>query len=168
MPANDRTSVGSGRGDWQTPYSLYAALCSRYRFDFDAFADHDNALCGQYATADGTWQKSVIDKVPVRMSTLDGLLTSWAERRVFLNPPYSRGFLDRVADKMIDERNNAQVIVGLLPANTDTKWFHALRDVADITFLPRRVKFVDPDTGREGGSPPGGSMIVVMKNDWTW
>lgn len=171
MPANDKTGVGSGRGDWQTPPGLFKRLDDRYGFELDAFASHNNALCSTYCAIDGTYRiadpRDRPARYPSRDSDRDGFNYPWRGHRVFMNPPYSRGIIDRAVAKAYAERNNAKIIVGLLPASTDTAWFNDyIRGVATVHFLPQRVRFIDPATGEPGGSPPGGSMIVVWTPDW--
>ena len=44
MSANDKTTVGAGRGNWRTPETLWRPLHERYAFDYDAASDHANRL----------------------------------------------------------------------------------------------------------------------------
>jgi phage N-6-adenine-methyltransferase len=162
--AQHLTSVGAGRAEWQTPPELYAQLHRRYRFNYDPFASHDNHLAGLYSTIDGTFLNSDWISEPTQVSEYDGLNYDWKERRVFMNPPYSRGFLRQACLKATIERNDAQIIVALLPAATDTAWFQSfVLNQADIEFLGGRVDFIDPETGDPGGNPPGGSIIAVYR-----
>ena len=176
MTANDRTGVGQGRDDWQTPPELYAALHRRYAFDYDPFASHDNALTQStrwsgarrrdaYSTVDGSWARAP-GKGPHKLSDEDGLSSYWAHRRVFMNPPYSRGVIGAAVEKAHSERNNAEIIVALIPASTDTEWFQQfVLPVCDIVWLSPRVRFINPETGKPGDSPPGGSVVAVFRPD---
>lgn len=72
-----------------------------------------------------------------------------------MNPPYGRSADDgrTVADwvrKLIAEHETGRVIeaVALLPARTDTSWFHDLRDYPRC-FLRGRLRF----SGSEQGAP---------------
>ena len=147
----------SGNDEIQTPRALFDALNLAYQFDYDAFSSHENALCHWHSTVDGTFGQSLF-------CTEDGFAYSWERSRVFLNPPYSK--LQAVADKMVSERNKAEIIVALLKVDTSTKWWQTLAPFAHIDFLPRRVKYVHPDPpkGWAGASFP--SAIVLMKKDW--
>ena len=94
------------------------------------------------------------DPCPLRSET-DGLKESWTGRRVYCNPPYGpaiRKFLDKAAE--------AKVAVFLVPARTDTRWFHevVLPKANEIRFCKGRLKFGDAKNGA-----PFPSMIVIFK-----
>ncbi len=186
MSANDRTGVGAGPGDWQTPPDLFARLNRRFAFDYDAFASHENALCATYSTTEGTfsnesWLKGLAERTPAqhhnivvtpsggtryRASERDGLCVSWQDRRVFMNPPYSRGLIEKCMEKAFTERHNAALIVALIPAATETRWFQEfVLPHCHIDWLPKRVRYIDPRTGKAGESPPSGAVIAVFKTD---
>jgi hypothetical protein len=170
--AQDKTSVGSGSMEWQTPPELFAWLDNRFEFSYDAFATHENALCRMHSTIEGTFYALGLKPEPSheryqeQMSTKDGLAYAWFDQRVFMNPPYSRGLIEKCVEKAWSERNNAQIIVALLPASTETRWFQQhIIPYCHIEFLPGRVHFIDPTTGQPGGSPPSGSIIAIFKQD---
>ncbi len=78
--------------------------------------------------------------------------------RVFCNPPYGREIYKWV-EKAYIENKNGTFIVMLLPARTDTKWFHEfIYKKHEIRFIKGRLKFND---GKENAPFP--SMIVIMK-----
>lgn len=185
MTAPHLTGVGSGRGDWRTPPELFAKLNRLYALNFDAFASHDNHLTGDYCTDDGQYCACSPGPWPRRPGELiaptDGLATSWAGRRVFGNPPYSRGFLHQAVDKAIVERDAADVIVLLLPSATEAQWFRDLERHGVVQHLPQRVRFIHPfgecsDTcqtrkvphvfGAPGDSPPSGHCVAVLRPSW--
>ncbi len=117
---------------WPTPKALLEKLDKEFHFDFDP--------------------------CPLGESEADGsapLFTSWKGKRVFCNPPYNRGiapFLERAVE--------ADVSVFLLPARTDTKWFHdiVLPNAKEIRFIKGRLRFGDAKD-----SAPFLSMIVVFE-----
>src|SRR5438445_12205391 len=83
----------------------------------------------------------------------DGLACSWEGNRVYCNPPYGpkvRAFLEKAKE--------ATLAVYLLPARTDTKWFHeiVLPLANDIRFIKERRHF------HNKGPAPFPSMIVVF------
>lgn len=87
----------------------------------------------------------------------DGLLLPW-HGKVFMNPPYGRqiGLWTKKAKAEV-ERDHAQIVVALLPARTDTCWWH--KDVAgsaDVFFLRGRLRFGDGNQ-----SAPFPSAVVV-------
>lgn len=85
-----------------------------------------------------------------------------AGERIFLNPPYGSEAANWVA-KAYFESQYAEVIVGLLPARTDARWFHDfVYGKAEIRFIKGRLKFVGPNgSGRSATFP---SMVVVWRN----
>jgi DNA N-6-adenine-methyltransferase Dam len=94
----------------------------------------------------------------------DGLYLSWAGRRVFCNPPYGRGL-----DKWLAKGREATLAVFLLPARTDTKWFHDYALKADeIRFFRGRLRFVEghvaPREGWLGNAAPFPSMLVIYRS----
>lgn len=91
----------------------------------------------------------------------DGTLIPWDGQRVFCNPPYGRGM-----EKWLAKGPEADVAVFLIPARTDTAWFHdhALK-AAEIRFFRGRLKFVENHVSpRDGqGAAPFPSMLVIYK-----
>ena len=166
--AQDKTGVGSGSMEWQTPPELFEWLNRRFEFNYDAFASHENALCDFYSTVDATYDRDLsVFGEGGRWTEEDGLAHSWAGLRVFMNPPYSRGLIEQCIEKAYNERNNAQIIVALIPASTETQWFQKfILPHCHIEFLPRRVRFINPETGQPGQSPPSGSAVAIFKQDY--
>lgn len=165
MSANDRTGVGAGSAEWGTPPDLFKRLSVRFGgFDYDPFASHENFKASVYSTVAGTF---AFDGSEVaQLSDDDGLTREWAGRRVFMNPPYSRGLIEQCIEKAFESRYNADIIVALLPAATETRWFQRhILTACHIDWLPRRVHYIDPATGQPGGSPPSGAVIAVFKTD---
>lgn len=79
--------------------------------------------------------------------------------RVFINPPYGREISKWIEKAYYENKINNTFIVMLLPARTDTKWFHNfIYKKHEIIFLKGRLKFNDCKQ-----SAPFPSMIVVMK-----
>ena len=128
--------------DWETPQSLFDGLDKNFHFTLDAAASASNAKCRQY-----------IDK------ETNALAVPWSGR-VWLNPPYGKG-IDRWVKKCVDEMDNTDLIVALLPCATDTSWFHEwVLPYADIVFIRGRVQFGLPGHKRRGGNP-GPNMLAV-------
>lgn len=118
--------------DWATPKWLYDDLDREFHFDFDPCPLH---------------------------SSFDGLSCDW-NGNIFVNPPYSKveDFLRKAHEELRGGR--AKVIVFLVFANTDTRWFHEyVYHKAEIRFLRGRVKFVGE--AQHGAMRP--SMLVIFK-----
>jgi DNA N-6-adenine-methyltransferase Dam len=113
--------------DWRTPEKLYAALNAEFHFDFD----------------------------PCPIEATDGLIQSWAGKRVYCNPPYG----PKTAD-FLRKAGEAEIAVFLVPSRTDTKWFHeiVLPRAKEIRFIKGRVHFNDK------GPAPFPSMVVVFRH----
>lgn len=116
----------SNSDEWTTPSALFRALDRRFGFELDPAATKENALCPMFFT-----------------EVEDGLVKSWKPWRVFVNPPYSH-----VGDwmwKCKDESGKGcPLICALIPARTDTRWWHDFVKTADlIHFLKGRLKFGD-------------------------
>lgn len=96
-----------------------------------------------------------LDPCPLNDAQIwDGKALSWRGRRVYCNPPYG----PRIGD-WIRKGREADVAVFLLPARTDTRWFHDHALTADeIRFIRGRLKFGDSPHGA-----PFPSMLVIYE-----
>jgi len=107
----DRVMHSSNSKEWETPKNLFHFLADEFaggEFDLDPVATEKNALCEKFFT-----EKE------------DGLRQEWFGK-VFVNPPYGKGRLtEKWVEKMLVETSlkSVDVIVGLLPARTETVWF---------------------------------------------
>ena len=130
--------------DWSTPPEVFEELNNRYGFTLDVCADESNAKCTNYFTAE-----------------MDGLKQEW-HGRCWMNPPYGRGIGEWVKKAWSETvvHDNCEVVVALLPARTDTKWFHDyIYNMMGVsyTFVRGRLKF-----GDSKNAAPFPSMIVVF------
>lgn len=82
---------------------------------------------------------------------------SWLGRRVYCNPPYGPKIWS-----FLEKRLEAELAVFLLPARTDTKWFHeiVLPHAEEIRFIKGRLKF-----GDSKNNAPFPSMVLVFKKE---
>ena len=142
MPTSAAALNGSsGDNEIGTPDDLFAWLMRRFRFDYDAFASHENALLPFYSTEDGTWQGhsrptpgQLVAEQGYRQT---GLTYPWSGRRVFWNPPYGRGIFRQAIDKAISERNSVSISVGLVKYDASTENGRLLRENFHLEYLPR-------------------------------
>jgi site-specific DNA-methyltransferase (adenine-specific) len=115
--------------------------------------DHYRTPRHVYAALDAEFRFD-LDPCPLSEAPLlDGLSESWAGRRVFCNPPYSdiRPWLARARE--------AAVAVYLVPAKTDTIWWHDHALKADeIRFIKGRLVF-PPSTDRA----PFPSAVLIYR-----
>ncbi len=142
---------------WETPQDLFDKLNAEYGFTLDVCASFRNAKCKQF-----------YDK------TTDGLRQDWKENICWMNPPYGRDIGKWVKKAYeashIDWQHTGATVVCLLPARTDTRWWHDYCMKGEITFLKGRLKFGNctlPSWKEDGShkvSPaPFPSAIVVFK-----
>ena len=78
---------------------------------------------------------------------------------VFCNPPYGRKIYDWVAKCYHESRKPNTKVVLLIPARTDTRYFHDFiyHKAEEVRFLRGRLKF-----GGAKNSAPFPSMIVIF------
>lgn len=87
-------------------------------------------------------------------ANFDGLNIEWKEEN-FVNPPYSQ--INKWIDKSIEEHKKGKVVVLLIPARTDTKYFRKLVDYGCfITFVTGRLHF------NESNSAPFPSCYIIL------
>jgi site-specific DNA-methyltransferase (adenine-specific) len=130
----------SNRMDWTTPQDFFDELDKEFHFTLDPCALPETAKCKAFFTPDD-----------------DGLKQSWAGQRVFCNPPYGRE-VGKWVKKCYDESMNGAVIALLIPARTDTRYFHEYiyHKCTEIRFIRGRLKF-----GGSNQSAPFPSMLVI-------
>ena len=115
--------------EWPTPQDLFDKLDAEFGFTTDVAATPDNAKCKHYYTQEQ-----------------DGLKQTW--RGVcWMNPPYGRAMVDWLK-KAIRETWNGTTTVCLIPARTNTTWWHDLcQKYGEVRFVRCRPKFGGADHG---------------------
>lgn len=134
-----------GSAEWATPPAIYEALDHEFRFTLDAAAAAINAKHVRYVAKD-----------------VDALAIAWAGERVFCNPPYGRR-LERWVRKAVHETSDgeAEAVVMLLPARTDTIWFHTIvLPRAEVRFIRGRLSYTLGGTGHRA---PFASMVAIFR-----
>lgn len=117
-------AYSTGNDEWETPWDFFNQLHQRYLFRLDPCATHKNHKCDFYFT-----------------KSSDGLQQDWSKYgSVFMNPPYGRPIAKWIK-KAYEESLKGCLVVCLIPARTDTKWWHAYCTKGDITYLEGRLKF---------------------------
>jgi phage N-6-adenine-methyltransferase len=123
---------------WATPQKFFDAISVLYGpFDIDVCADASNAKCNVY-----------FDKAA------DGLAQTWTGK-CWMNPPYGRD-IGKWMKKKASESD--ATVVCLVPARTDTKWWHDYAMKGEITFIKGRLKFGDAKN-----SAPFPSALIVFR-----
>lgn len=126
---------------WSTPQAFFDKLNEEFRFTLDACALPENAKCELYFTPE-----------------TDGLVQDWGGHIVFCNPPYGKDIAVWVEKCYMESRKENTKVVMLLPARTDTVYFHRyIYKIAEIRFVKDRLKF-----GNASNSAPFPSMVVIF------
>lgn len=125
---------------WETPQEFFNALDEEFHFTLDACAVPENKKCEKFYSPDQ-----------------NGLKQPWTGT-VWCNPPYGRQ-IGMWIKKGLESSKCGATVVMLLPARTDTAWFHNyIYAKAEIRFIRGRLKF-----GGSKWSAPFPSMICVFK-----
>jgi phage N-6-adenine-methyltransferase len=123
-----------------TPQAFYDKLHKEFRFTLDPCATDDNHKTMKYFT-----------------EAQDGLLQSWDNENVFMNPPYGR-----VIGQWMKKASEASggVVVCLVPSRTDTRWWHdyVIGRADEIRYIRGRLKF-----GTQTNSAPFPSAVVIYR-----
>ena len=93
----------------------------------------------------------------------DGLARPW-RGRVWLNPPYAAGLVDRFVGKLVHHVGAGDVTAAimLVDARTDTAWFHLAASACQRICLKRgRISFVRPD-GVDADAATCGSAFLYF------
>ena len=141
---NSEVLFSSKTDDWSTPQEFYDSLDAEFNFTLDPCADDTNHKCDKYFT-----------------KVQNGLVQDWSGERVYCNPPYGKGIQEWVAKCA----NHDGLAVMLIPARTDTKWFHQFvynRPNVKVRFVKGRLKF-----GNSKNSAPFPSMVVIFNGGQT-
>ena len=144
MDKNTKEVMFSSKSnEWTTPQDFFDKLNNLFGpFTLDAAASSDNYKVATYYTqAD------------------DSLSQDWSGNRVFLNPPYGRKLKDWIRKGYEEGQKDNTIVVMLIPARTDTQYWHDYVMKADeIRFVRGRIKF-----GDETNSAPFPSAVVVFR-----
>lgn len=143
---NTKLHFSSEKQDWATPWDLFNKYTEIYKFDLDVCAQPHNTKCEKFFTPEQ-----------------DGLKQDWNGHKCWCNPPYGRQiskWVEKAWATLYEVNVKEKTLVCcLLPARTDTKWFHRWIykcPFAEVEFLKGRIKF----EGAEHAAPFP-SMIVI-------
>ena len=123
-----------------TPQDFFDKLNVEFGFGLDVCATPENAKCPRYYTkAD------------------DGLAQDWGTGAVWINPPYGRE-IGAWMRKANEAAKSGATVVCLVPARTDTKWWHEYVIQHEVRFVRGRLKFGDAKN-----CAPFPSAVVVIR-----
>ena len=141
----NKALFSSDSAEWETPQDLFDELNEEFKFTIDVCANDDNYKV-----------------VPHYSKLNDAFDNNWKEDSSndwkWMNPPYGREIKD-----WIKKASEEKKVVALLPARTDTKYFHEYiykKPNVEIRFIKGRLKF----SGSKN-SAPFPSMIVIFNQN---
>lgn len=134
------TLMSKASDEWATPQEFFDVVDRFFAFGLDAAATAQNTKAECFFVAED-----------------DSLRQSWCGYgSVWLNPPYSR--IAAFMDKAATEAALGATVVCLVPARTDTQWWHRTTAKAnEVRLLRGRLKF-----GDGASSAPFPSALVVF------
>lgn len=131
----------SNTEEWATPQAFFEELNKEFNFTLDPCATQENAKCKKFFTKEQ-----------------NGLLQSWQGETVFCNPPYGKE-ISKWVEKADEEAQRGATVVLLIPARTDTKYFHKfIYKRYETRFIQGRLHF-----NESKNAAPFPSMVVIMK-----
>lgn len=126
---------------WATPQAFFDELNSEFHFTLDPCANDENHKCDKYYTIEQ-----------------DGLKQDGGGQKVFCNPPYGRAIGAWVKKCYEESRKPDTLVVMLIPARTDTSYFHDyIYHKAELRFIRGRLHFNEASQGA-----PFPSMVVIF------
>ena len=123
---------------WETPQEFFNKYHAIYNFKTDVCAIPENTKCDVFYSPEK-----------------DGLKQIW-EGACWMNPPYGRE-IGAWMKKAYESSLQGAMVVCLVPARTDTKWWHDYAIKGEIEFIRGRLKF-----GKSKNSAPFPSALVVF------
>lgn len=146
---NKDLMFSSKKNDYETPQDFFDELNKEFDFTLDACATRENSKCLSYYTKNE-----------------NGLNQSWAGERVFVNPPYGRQIYCWVEKCYYESQFDNTFVVLLIPARTDTKYFHDFiwNEGENDFYLGVKVRFVKGRLkfGDSKNAAPFPSVIVIF------
>jgi phage N-6-adenine-methyltransferase len=138
-PVEASVHFSSASDEWSTPQDFFDKCNAEFGpFDLDACAGPDNHKCPQYYSREQ-----------------DGLNQFW-RGKVWMNPPYGRTIGDWIRKAYASSEAGA-LVVCLVPARTDTAWWHDYAIRGEVRFIRGRLKF-----GGHKNSAPFPSALVIF------
>ena len=125
--------------EWATPNNFFEKLKLEFMFTTDVCAVSENAKCDHFYSP-----------------SQDGLKQDW-EGVCWMNPPYGREIAKWIK-KAFESSKAGATVVCLIPARTDTSYWHEFVMKGEVRFIRGRLKF-----GNSKNSAPFPSALVIFK-----
>ena len=134
----------SERSDWETPPEIFGPVQKEFKLELDVCATKKNALLPEFFTPEQ-----------------DGLSKDWAPKKCWMNPPYGKQ-ISRWVKKAYEESLKGALVVCLVPARTDTAWWHDYCAKGEVRFYRGRIKFLIAGERKKGFCAPFPSALVLF------
>jgi site-specific DNA-methyltransferase (adenine-specific) len=129
--------------EWATPLDFFQTLHDEFGFTLDVCAAEWNYKCPRYFTASD-----------------NGLEQSWANEICYMNPPYGREIAAWMRKAYEESVGGGATVICLIPARTDTAWWHDFAMKGTVRFIRGRLKFLSVDGVKS--SAPFPSAVVIF------
>lgn len=136
---NHSLHFSSATDDWATPQAFFDELNREFQFTLDVCASAANAKCKSFFS-----------------EQQNGLTQSWMGT-CWMNPPYGRTICSWM-HKAYESAQAGATVVCLIPARTDTIWWHQYATKGEVRFIKGRLKFGNAIT-----SAPFPSAVVIFR-----
>jgi len=108
---------------YETPDEIFLPLNDEFGFTLDVCALEQNAKCKKFFSPED-----------------NGLIQDWSKDVCWMNPPFGREMKKWVKKAYVEWKNGATVVC-LLPARTNTAWWHDWVMQGDVRFIRGEVTF---------------------------
>jgi phage N-6-adenine-methyltransferase len=143
--------IGTTTVEYATPQWLFDELDAEFGFTLDVCASLENAKCERYFTIEQDGLKRAI-------------AGDWRGEVCWMNPPYGREIKRWVWTAWREATHAGAIVVGLLPARTDTAWWHDyIEGKAEVRFIRGRLRFRPKRAGGGDNAAPFPSAIVIWR-----
>jgi DNA adenine methylase len=135
------------KNDWETPDDLFEEINKEFRFTLDAAADAENTKTTRFFSKEE-----------------NSLTQDWGSNVVWLNPPYGdrANKLTDWIQKGLDAAKHGATVVMLIPARTNTNWFHNFcLKYGEVRFIRGRPRF----KGCKHGLPWPLCLVIFRPKD---
>jgi len=134
-----KVHFSSDRQDWETPQAFFDLLDEEFGFQLDVCATRKNR------------------KLPKFFSPEDDALQQMWLGKCWMNPPYGKGITEWVRKAYEESRYAKTMVVALLPARTDTKWWHRyVMRASEVRLVRGRLRF----EGAKSSAPFPSAVVV--------
>ena len=126
---------------WETPRAFFEKINEEFEFRLDVCANTQNAKCFRFFSEED-----------------NGLLQEW-KGTCWMNPPYDnkKNWVIKAYNESV---KNKCVVVCLIPARTNTNWWHEYCQKGEIRFVKGRPKF----EGMTHGLPQPLAVVIFGTN----